>query len=263
MTRATVVTSMSREIFEGYGQDFLRTFAQHWPRNVRCVVYTDGPMPYTGKELAERFQFEMTANVLLHDDWMARIAPFPLMRGDLGDGNYSIQFDARQARKAFIEAHATEQFGGKVFWVDADVITHAAVPADFLDKCLPDEKLCCYLGRGDWYYTESGFIGFNADHPGCEQFMAAYRNVFLSGGIFTQQQWHDCIGFDLLRRGLPRKFFTDLAEGLPEGTMHVFVNSILGSVADHKKGGRKKSRSTKEDLVIERSEPYWQFNADA
>ncbi len=247
---------MSRSIYEGYGQDFLKTFAKHWPRSVRCVIYTDGPVANAYEW--DRFMWLNTAEVVGHDEWMEKIRPFPLMHGNVGGGDYSIQFDARQCRKAFIECHAVEQFGGKVFWIDADVYTFADVPPDFLDKCLPDDKLSCFLGRDGWFYTESGFIGFNADHPACDQFVTAYRNIFNSGAIFTQHGWHDCYGYDVLRKGAPAKWFKDLYAGLPKGNLHPFISSPLGAVMDHRKGARKDKRSSPDELVIERSEPYWQ-----
>ena len=258
MAKHTVVTSMSTEIIEGYGRDFLKTFAKHWPKSVDLVVYTDHGAPYQAAlDSDRRAEFLLTRDVKHHDEWMARIAPFPLMHGDLGDGKYSIQFDARQCRKAFIEAHAVEQFGGKVFWIDADVITHSDVPAGFLDEVLPDDKLGCFLGRTHMY-TESGFIGFNADHPTCSLFMKGYRNVFLSGALFVLSGWHDCWGFDMARNGMPKKFFKDLAEHLPPNTMHPFISSICGAYMDHRKGPRKDTRSDPSELVIARSEPYWQ-----
>jgi hypothetical protein len=181
---------------------------------------------------------------------------FPLMRGETPNG-YNIQYDARMARKTFIQCDAIKQFGGKVFWIDADVITHSPVPEDFLDQMLPDDKLCCYLGRDGWMYTESGFLGFNAGHPYCDKFMNGYKGIFERGYIFTQPAWHDCIAFDMARRQMPKEYFRNLAEGLPHGTMHPFANCVLGSVMDHRKGPRKSSRSTKADLVVERKEPYW------
>ena len=106
-------------------------------------------------------------------------------------------------------------------------------------------------------YSETGVIGFNADHPLYEPFVGAYREVFTSGAIFTCQGWHDCYGFDFVRKLFPKEHFVDLAKDLPLRTMHPVVNSILGSVLDHKKGPRKTSGSTKSDLVVERTEPYW------
>ena len=170
---------------------------------------------------------------------------------------YDINFDARMARKAFIQCHGARTLRGKVFWIDADVIAHAPVPDTFLDEVLPDDKMCCFLGRDGWCYTESGFIGFNPDHQACPTFMAAYLGAFTSGAIFTQPGWHDCHGFDMARRAFDPALFVNLATGLPEGCMHPFVNSVLGRYMDHRKGPRKESRTSREDLLIDRSEAYW------
>ena len=105
-------------------------------------------------------------------------------------------------------------------------------------------------------YPETGFIGFNADHPLYEPFMQAYREVFFSGLIFTQKGWHDCYGFDIVRRVFNTpEHFVNLSKDVR--AMHPIVNSVLGAYLDHKKGPRKESRSQKSDLVIERNEPYW------
>jgi hypothetical protein len=63
-----------------------------------------------------------------------------------------------------MQVHAARLYRGKVFWIDADCVTHKHVPESFLDDCLP-MILLLFLGRDGWYYTESGFLGINADHP--------------------------------------------------------------------------------------------------
>jgi hypothetical protein len=111
-------------------------------------------------------------------------------------------------------------------------------------------------------YPETGFIGFNANHPAYEEFVNIYRHVFTSGLIFTQRGWHDCYGFDLARKAVGQEHFLDHAATLPKGVMHPVINTVFGDYLDHKKGPRKAEGSTKADLVIERDESYWQ-NAKA
>lgn len=244
----TVVTSFTEEGYERYGKAFIDSFREHWPKDVKLVVY------YEGTNLREGWRHIEEVEIL--SDWMEAIGNFPVMSGKIGSG-YNINLDARMARKSFIQAHAIKQFGGKVFWIDADTITHSAVPSGFLDSVLPDDKFSCYLGR-DWMYTESGFIGFNAEHPMCASFFTAYLQVFISGAIFTRPGWHDCYGFDAARKIIKHpEAFNDLAAHLPEGVLHPLINSVLGAHLDHLKGNRKGGSSSAEDLVIERTEPYW------
>jgi hypothetical protein len=249
MTQHTVVTSFSPEGFEKYGKDFLRSFREFWPNSVRLAIYTEG-QSVLGNECVPIDDLEEWK-------WFEESLKFPIMRGQTPQG-YNIQYDARMARKTFIQADAVKRFGGKVFWIDADVVTFAPVPETFLDEMLPDDKLSCYLGRDGWFYTESGFLGFNADHPGCAGFMEVYTGIFLNGFIFLHQQWHDCIAYDAVRLAGEPGLFHNLAANLPRGTMHPFISSPLGAYLDHKKGPRKAAgRSPASDLVILRSESYW------
>lgn len=177
---------------------------------------------------------------------------FPLMRGMVGL-DYDINFDARMCRKMFIECHAVELFGGKVFWIDADTIIRSPVPDDFLDQVLPDDKFNCYLGRDGWYYTESGFIGFNANHKLCKQFMNAYKGIVESGVFLRLPGWHDCFAFDAVRTGPFKSYeshFKNLSAGQPHGTMHPAVNSVLGIYMWHMKGDRKDTGQLREGDIV-------------
>ena len=248
-----VVTSFTEEGYLRYGASFVSSFLEFWPRDIRLTVYYEG----TDFPISPRINWVPIERVKHHDEFMSKLR-FPLMTGHIGGGRYDIDYDARMGRKAFIQMHSMREFGGKVFWIDADVVTFAPVPVDFLDRCLPDEKFNCHLGRDGWYFTESGFIGFNADHPIAEDFARRYLNTFLSGVVFTLRGWHDCFVFDAVRQsfGNPEPF-ANLAAHLPHGTMHPFVNCELGRYMDHRKGAHKESRSAASDLVVERHESYW------
>lgn len=250
----TVITSFNGRGWQVYGREFIKTFRQFWPK-VRLVVYYEGTMPNIQRPENEIWRDMFDAADLR--DFLETIERMPCLCGNF-PGKYDINYDARMARKTFIQAHAAKEYGGKIFWLDADSITHATVPDDFLDTVLPDDKLCCFLSREGWYYTESGFIGFNTQHPDCGRFFHAYTQMFLSGLIFVQRRWHDCEAFDVVRHALNKPdAFHNLCPGIPKGTMHPFVNSVLGSYMDHKKGPRKRSRSTVKDLVTARQEDYW------
>lgn len=256
----TVVTSFTQNGWEVYGRACLESFRQHWPRAVRLVVFyePDGPHADCGHiDADDVHQISDVEYWPAFDEWTKHR---PLMCGRIGD-RYNINFDARMARKTFIQCHALKQYGGKVFWLDADTITHSDVPEAFLDQVLPDDKFCCYLGRTN-YHTESGFLGFNADHRLAEQFMHGYRQMFESGAIFTQDGWHDCYAFDAVRSIWEPQHpaaFNNLSANIPnEGAAHVFINSVLGKYCDHKKGARKTmARSPDSDLRVERTEAYW------
>ena len=253
-TDKTVITSFTEKGYDRYGKRFIETFRENWPESVRLVVY------YEGTHLRE--DWLPIGKVPNLDAWMRIIAPFPMMAGNLF-GQYDIRYDASTNRVIFMQNYALRNYKGKVFWLDGDVITHAKVPETFLDEMLPDDKLCCYLGRGDWYDSETGFIGFNYGHPNCEEFLRIEENTLFSGIIFAQPRWWDMVTFDwarvcyLAKEPKLESAFIDLAKDLPRGTMHPFINAAPGAYMDHLKGDRKGDRSPVSDLVITRTEPYW------
>ena len=242
----TVVTSFNAHGYEKYGRAFVDSWLEYWSPNIRLVVYYEG----------DEDDFDMKHGVSWHPieevefltDFMESLK-FPLMHGIVGD-KYDINFDARMGRKTFIQTHAARKYGGKVFWLDADSESKKNVPESFLDECLPDDKLCCFLGRDGWYYTESGFIGFNSDHPQASRFFKNYVHVFLVGSIFTQPGWHDCFAFDAVRRVMGNGTeFVNLAKDVPHGHMHPFQLSAPGKYMEHYKGPRKDTRKLKPEDV--------------
>ena len=254
----TLVTSLTRKNYDEYGHEFLRTFKQHWPKSVSLVLYYEGEddCPETDEE---NITWKRAEEIHGFTIWMESVSRFPFMCGRLYDGGYDIQHDARHVRKMLTEAHGCAEFGGKVWWIDSDFVTHGDVPEGWLDNILPDDKFCAYCGREGWMYSETGMIGFNTEHPLYKTFFRSYWEIFWSGLFLTLKGWHDCYGFDAVRHAINApEHFVDLSAHLPKGTMHPIVNSVLGTYLDHKKGPRKATRSTKNDLVTERSEPYWQ-----
>jgi len=235
-----VVTSFNVEGYKRYGKRFIETWLEFWPKTIRLTVYYEGDD--SAFEMLPGVSWRPIEEVEFLQDYLNALKPFPIMQGIVGD-RYDINFDARQGRKTFMEVHACRQYGGKVFWIDADSVTVKHVPENFLDRMLPDDKFNCYLGRDGWYFTESGFIGFNADHPIAKRFLRDYVHVFIVGTIFTQEWWHDCIAFDAIRYMATKDGhgdeFVNLAAHVPKGHMHPLQISAPGEYLHHLKGNRK------------------------
>lgn len=260
----TVITSFNWAGYQRYGKKFIESWLEFWPKTIRLIVY------YEGKEF-EDFEFPTGVSwrpieeVEFLADFMETVNRFPITQGIVGD-HYDINFDARMGRKTFMQVHTARRLGGKVFWMDADSLTYKHVPEAFLDSCLPDDKFCCYLGRDGWYFTESGFIGFNAEHPMAKKFFRDYVHLFISGVFltlapqFNQERqyvgggWHDCIAFDTIRfvrisEGHGGEF-VNMSRHVPTGTMHPMANSAIGKYVHHLKGARKDTGRLKEGDVV-------------
>jgi hypothetical protein len=246
-----VITSFNAEGYKVYGKRFVETWLEFWPKTVALTVFYEGED--TDFEMLPGISWHPIEDVEFLTDYLNALKPFPLFSGIVGD-RYDINFDARMGRKTFMQVHACRKYGGKVFWMDADSVTVKHVPERFLDDCLPDDKFNCYLGRDGWYYTESGFIGFNSDHPIAKRFLRDYVHVFIVGSIFTQIGWHDCIAFDAIRFMAAKDGyageFVNLSAHVPKGTMHPHANSVIGQYVQHLKGDRKNTGELKEGDIV-------------
>lgn len=263
--KKTVITSMDPYGYNLYGRNFLETFHRYWPKDITLVAYMEPGVDYTGGIFKDERPYlcDSVGNIPGLNAFIDAVSYFPVMCG-WTPGGHKIFNDARSGRATYMHAHAVQEFGGKVYWLDSDIVTHAEVTHDLLDELLPDDKFCCYLGRKE-VFSENGFIGFNAEHPIASKFMQAYLGMYKSGAVFLEPGWNDCCVFDRVRVQAQKQFpeaFKDLGAGVnyTKEAQHVFINSVLGSVMDHLKGSRKSSgKSYKSDLSSPRPEPYWQF----
>jgi hypothetical protein len=236
-----VITSFNEAGYQKYGKAFLASWKQHAPPRIPLTIYYEGD----AFDFEEGFSWHPVEEVEFLADYMSMLQ-FPLMHGIVGS-SYDVWFDARHGRKVFMQAYAIRKYGGKVFWLDADSVFQADMPENFFDRMLPDDKLACYLGRDGWYFTESGFIGFNAKHPSAKTFVMNYVQMFMAGtflanAVHGRLCWNDCGGFDAVRHVMgDGEEFVNLAAGVPKGTMHPFVNVEVGKYITHLKGNRKET----------------------
>jgi hypothetical protein len=237
-----VITSFNWAGYERYGKRFIETWKEFWSPSIRLTVYYEGD-EFNDFEFPSGMSWRPIEEVEFLRDYLESLR-FPIMHGLVGD-HFDMWFDARQARKAFMEMHAMRTYGGKIFWIDADSVTVKHVPERFLDDMLPEDKLCCFLGRDGWYHTESGFIGFNGDHPKAREFAKNYLHVFITGAIFGNMLfgrpgWNDCCGFDAIRHVMGNgEEFLNIAAGVREGHMHPLQVTAPGKYLHHLKGNRK------------------------
>jgi len=260
----TVVTSFSKKGFHEYGRRFIETFKQFWPPEVSLMIYHEGSddpivLRHHNVNLIKyvkncyTFLGEYSDNPLFNGALVNQ--PLPWKKKCIMEG-YNYRFDMiKFARKVFaIEDAASVNKTGKMFWVDADVLTFAKISIDFLDSLLPNNVALSFLNRPG-SYSECGFVGYNLNHPACHPFISEFADVYKNGKVIDFAEWHDSYVFDKIRisKNIP-------GYGIPSPNRgHIFINSILGSVMDHLKGDRKKSgRSNDIDLTTMHEHKYWQ-----
>lgn len=247
----TIVTSFSPEGFEQYAKDCILSFQAYWPNSVQMLCYWEGKEPI-GVQGFDLLQLEPCSLFL------ERYKGDPIIAGKeeapswpwgpkARRKGYSFRHDAYKfARKVFAIAHAARELQlGKLFWLDADTITAAAVPEDLLDDLLPDDVSLSYLARRD-YPSELGFVGYNLNRIETHAFLSVYEGIYAEDKFKNHKAWDDCSIFDALVSILDPK-----VKHIPHSSRsHPFDHSILGRYMTHLKGDRKlggKGKSEGED----------------
>jgi len=239
--RYSVVTSFSPEGWNLYGQNFVETFV-YWPRAVKLICVWEGAPPrgdLNGFDLLETEPARSFFTRHLDDPIIAGKVPHPKWPWDKKSEakGYNFRFDAYKfAHKVFALTAASRYVeDGKLFWLDADVITHAPVSLELLDRVLPDLAAISYLPRHDYTHSECGFIGFNLDHNHTRRFLAAFEDVYASDDFTKLEAWHDSFVFDrLVEWRKPPAFHLE-----HDSKSQPFDNSVLGNCMTHLKGRRK------------------------
>lgn len=247
MSRILAVSTCHKEGWKQYGRRMVDTWMMNWPV----------PLAFFG----EGFAPADDASIMLLPDLtaVAWLQEFKRQHPYKRTGPYDYRFDAaRFAHKiaAILEADESRILDFLI-WVDADTVTHTAVPPEFVESLLPqgDEYIAWLDRKGK--YPECGFFILNCRHPRHAEFIAALRSAYVTGSLFKMAEWHDSYVIQQLVEGMGLK--TRSLSG-PDGfkTSHPFVNGPLGAYMDHMKGPRKTmGRSQARDLKVVRPEPYW------
>lgn len=233
------MTSFHEEAYEAYAKDCLSTLEKFFPGKI--VAYIEG-----GSYDHPKVEFRDFWGIKGARDYIEKLKKHPGSNGVLG--HYDFRFDASKfCRKVFAQDAAFDE-DQYVFWFDADCIVKKPIPAELL--VLLVELPFAYLGRnGAAAYTETGWLGFNTQHPDFKAFRAKYLPYFTTGRIFSQLKgWHDCIAFDYAREGITGNNLTPRGMSMD----NVIQDSAIGKYVAHLKGPRKFSDKHKRD-AFERS----------
>ena len=269
MTKYTVITTFHEEGLKLYGQRMIDTFEQHWPNDVDLVVYAENCSPVTRKS-------NVTVVDLLGSSkgckrFVKRHADNPRAHGNPNPGitdditrKKAFRWQAtRFCYKVFATGHAANTINTDwLIWLDGDTHTHSPVSPDFFAKVCPESHMLSYLGRGDRYHSECGWVAYNMQNPMAKQFIDRFVGMYESDEIFQHKEWHDSFIWDVVRKEFRDKGvqFYDLnpqpdTKGLAG---HPFINSELGKYMDHKKGDRKqRGHSKAKEVVSHPDHPYW------
>ena len=262
----TVVTTFNADGLKQYGQRMINTFEQYWPAEVDLVVCAEACQPVITKPNIKVYDLLKLSTPL--NTFVERHRNNPRAHGlagppDVFNPNKAFRWNAvRFAYKVYSIALVTNYTsGGWLIWLDADTVTHSTITTADLERLCPPTAMISYLGRGENYHSECGWVGYNLDHPETRNFVTDLRSMYDQDKIFDLPEWHDSYVWDVIRRQYQsQNQFYNLSNTLqkPNRAGHPFINSELGQFMDHLKGARKtQGRSHQKDLLNPRSESYW------
>lgn len=264
----TVVTTFHPAGLEKYGQTMINSFERFWPADVDLKIYAEKCQPTCNRSNTFIVDLDQaSANMLAFKD---RHKNNPRARGDAGpngvyDDKKQFKWDAiRFCHKVYALDHAIRNTSGDwLIWLDADSKTHSVVSHEFLSNVCDPSKFASYLGRGEKYHSECGWIAYNLNHPEIQNFNSRLVGMYNTDELFKHAEWHDSYLWDIVRREfvsqgrIQMQNLNPLAETNGKAG-HPFINSLLGTVMDHMKGARKdRGHSKAKELHAHQDHPYW------
>ena len=278
MSDITVVTTFHQAGLDLYGQRFLDSFSQNVETKIKLLVYAENCTPVIDPECKNITVFDSFEALPKLNEFKAKWGSVPHANGDISahparrgrkDWNKAFKWDAvRFANKVYAVFDACSRSKDWCVWMDADTFVHSDWSYEDFAELLPDNAYITYVGRGKGSQTwpECGFYGLNLNHPVCHEFLKEFERMYedAENGMFLLDEWHDSYIFgEILKqyKEFPSHDYSAdmyLREAKSGGGGHPLINGPLGKWIDHMKGGRKDTgRSLKKDIMVNRTEAYW------
>jgi hypothetical protein len=127
--------------------------------------------------------------------------------------------------------------GDVLCWLDADVVTHSAPPAGWIESLLGDEDVA-YLGRAP-KHSEIGFWAVRLSEES-RRFVQEFADLYATDRLFQLRTWHSAFAWDDARRWAESHGLISARDLTPGGDGHVWFQSPLKAHLDHLKGEARK-----------------------
>lgn len=267
MSKYQTVTTMHENGYKLYGEKMIRSFLQNWPTDQKLVVYTEEfdlavDLVNNPRIIVRNLLKCSPGLVAFKQQYANNPAANGLIDPQQKEPNFA--FDAvRFSHKVYALHHAvhnSESGCSAIIWQDADTVTHAPVPVDFLERNFPLDPAVgiYYLGRTQ-QHSECGWMVFNLLNSHVKDFWKFFIEQYDRSQLFALDEWHDSFVFDHVRTTFEAQGMinSNITSGYVKG--HPFIHSFLGEYMDHLKGPKRKAagRSTSHEVRNHKS-TWWQ-----
>lgn len=256
----TLVSSMNLKLYQSYGKNFVDSWEAMADNDVRLVIFFEGnnnDIPKISSEqiciipieseIQAKFLSKFSNFTQANGIQLVKLEKFP----GLAKYSYNFRYDAiRFSFKIFslYKYIQSSLFTSNFGWIDSDIVCLRKFSSEDLDEFFPEaHQIASYLGRDSFpkpnSYSECGFIGYNYNNPDCAKFIHTMLEMYMSGDIFMQKEWHDSFIFDVVRKDFETegKTFKNISSKFM-GEEHPFMKTNLGTYFDHLKGPERKLR---------------------
>ena len=248
----TVVTSFSEDGWDTYAKDMMWSVAEHFDPAIKVIAYYHD-FDINEKELpkSRSIEYRNLNDITELLEFREQYKEYDGTMG--GKANYNYRHDAiKFCHKVFAITDCafglceTVDKPGWLVWLDADTIVTRPVSRYRLLENLPKGTDLVHLGRKNFSYSETSFIGLNLESQVPVDFLGDLLGAYLSGELLHYREWHDGFIFE-------RLLTIYKAHGLKyhDWTGHFDIKSMtdgkqafqlfpLGEYVEHKKGTKKK-----------------------
>lgn len=224
------VTTLNKEYYDRIGRVMINTWVEFFPKSgFQLHLYL------------EDFDLDINDNRVVIEDWNDVKELYNVWEEKQYHEN---ELSKRFTKKALTQIAAWRKLaGGKMLWLDADLIFLKSVPSNFFDTALENYPLASW---GSLQF-ESGTVFINIDHPDFDDIKKQYEKIYLiDKALPTGERWFDgeLLGWSCVAAGSKHRnlwCFCDAKTSTP------LNRSFLGEYMQHFKANRK--NNIKKELV--------------
>jgi len=236
-----VITSFNQKYFDLIGKDCVSTYLEHWPKHMSLTCYVEEfSLPDNPRIKQIDFSnLESSYWALQNEDFHSSVKKF--------------------SKKAYPFIHAMyNSTADWLVWIDADVLSEAAVPVDFWQSQLTKQYLSAYMGvtyyedkdgnPGRWLVPETGVFAVNLKHPQFADFREEYARRYRERDFADLRRAYDNDVLGAAVKKVPAEYL-DWCKGLAKAYKTPMRHTVLGKYLMHWKA--KHSKHTYSQLTAE------------
>lgn len=239
MSNTKVITTFGKTGKELYGNQFLKTFLEYWPNNIKLTVYYEDWEPDLFDDRIEYLDIDKIIPEVnnFRDHCRTCIDQLPKhekLQKRINWYNKAI----RWSFKSFVMLNELKRKDSRyIIWLDGDVTTLKTPSPVIAEKTL---NSCAFASQLEFIkgnnHCESGYVAFDTDHPDTNKIVDHISDGYENYKVLTLDKPWDGFWLALMiKQGIS---FNNLNID-KVGSGKTFTNRYLFGVLNHNVGNRK------------------------